>query len=74
MERALTLGEQRVRMDFNPAGNPDVKTIKEAVASMIDFIEAHKIVDPRLGSLAQTAFEEGAMWAVKLVTTPPTSN
>jgi hypothetical protein len=31
---------------------------------------SHKAKDPRLAALAQTHFEDAAMWAVKLVTTP----
>ena len=47
----------------------DVDKIKRWAADCIDFCEEHKHLDPRLGALAQTAFEEAAMWAVKLVTT-----
>lgn len=38
-------------------------------AELIDLCEEHKSLDPRLAALAQTAYEEAAMWAVKLVTT-----
>lgn len=65
-----TLGEQRVRVSFNPNENKDVAHIKGQVAAMIDWVESHKAKDGRLASLAQTHFEDAAMWAVKLVTTP----
>ncbi len=64
-----TLGEQRVRASFNPNENPEVKEVKAKVAELIDWVEGKKSLDPRLGALAQTALEEAAMWAVKLVTT-----
>lgn len=72
--RVLTTGEQRVRIDFNVATSHEVAEIKRLAAQLIDLVENYKGLDPRLGALAQTAFEEGAMWAVKLVTVPPASN
>jgi len=65
----MTKGETLVRKSFNPSSNPDVEEIKQRAADLIDCIEAHKDKDPRLSALAITSFEEGAMWAVKLVTT-----
>lgn len=65
----MTLGEKRVRMTFNPGGSNDVNRIKAETANLIDFVETNKSKDPRLAALAQTAYEEAAMWAVKLVTT-----
>lgn len=64
-----TLGEKRVRATFNPSNNAEVDMIKTMVAELIDRVDAMKDLDPRLAALAQTAFEEGAMWAVKLATT-----
>lgn len=64
----LTLGEQRVRKTFNPDLNIHVAYIKDQTAKLIDYCEGLKDRDPRLASLAQTAFEEGAMWAVKAAT------
>lgn len=64
-----TLGEQRVRSTFNVSNNSDVDMIKMAVAELIDRVDVLKDLDPRLAALAMTAFEEGAMWAVKLATT-----
>jgi hypothetical protein len=49
--------------------NNNVDKIKRWSADCIDFCEEHKHMDPRLAALAMTAFEDAAMWAVKLVTT-----
>lgn len=71
--RKMTKGEAMVRMDFNPGANQAVAEIKANAANLIDLIETHKNLDPRLACLAQTAIEEAAMWGVKLVTTPAPS-
>lgn len=69
-----TLGEYRVGITFNPSDNPAVDVIKRQAAELIDEIEDIKKAcgsQPevvRLCALAQTAFEEGAMWAVKAIT------
>lgn len=63
-----TIGEDRVRLSFNPNENPVVRAIKEDTAALIDFCETLKSKDPRLAALAQTAYEEAAMWAVKAST------
>jgi hypothetical protein len=63
-----TLGEQRVRVSFNPSADNEVDEIKAMAAELIDLCETLKKKDARLASLAQTAFEEGAMWAVKAAT------
>ena len=65
----MSLGQDRVRTSFNPSADDDVDQIKGMAANAIDWVEHHKAKDPRLAALAQTAFEEAAMWAVKLVTT-----
>lgn len=71
-----TLGEKRVRVDFNPSQEGIVYDIKRHTASIIDLVEkarAARVTDPeamRLCSLAQTAYEEAGMWAVKAVTGP----
>ena len=65
----LTLGEKRVRRQFNPASDDLVDKVKFMTAELIDFVESHKALDPRLAALAQTHYEDAAMWAVKLVTT-----
>lgn len=63
-----TIGETRVRTAFNPSANSEVDLIKNKSAELIDMCESLKSKDPRLASLAQTAFEEAAMWAVKAAT------
>jgi hypothetical protein len=67
-----TLGDKRVRRDFNvsPHAHDLVATIKERTAALIDLCERLKVKDGRLAALAQTAYEEAAMWAVKAATTP----
>ena len=80
-ERPQTLGEQRVRAAFNPSGNNLVDEIKAKTAELIDLCERHKhdyektgedalrIGEPlRAWSLAQTHYEDAAMWAVKAAT------
>jgi hypothetical protein len=65
----MSLGATRVRESFNPSKDNKVDKIKRWTADCIDFCEEHKHLDPRLAAIASTAFEEAAMWAVKLVTT-----
>ena len=66
----MTEGDYRVGISFNPGGHKQVDHIKESTAELIDYIAEHG-KDPRCTALAQTAFEEAAMWAVKSVTKPP---
>jgi hypothetical protein len=63
-----TVGEQRVRITFNPVASSDVDVIKNKSAELIDLCGTLKPKDPRLASLAQTSYEEAAMWAVKAAT------
>jgi len=63
-----SVGEKRVRVEFNPSANGMVDQIKQKSAELINLCEELKAKDPRLASLAQTAFEEAAMWAVKAAT------
>lgn len=63
-----TIGEKRVRTEFNPTDNSIIENIKQKAAELINMVENIKANDPRLASLAQTSFEEGAMWAVKCAT------
>jgi len=81
-EVSMTKGEARVRRNFNNLERQDVASIKNDVAMLIDFCEdgiktvkennnltdVQKGETIRLWSLAQTAYEEGAMWAVKAAT------
>mgnify|MGYP001611057396 CR=1 FL=1 len=66
----MSIGTDRVRPDFNPNGNPEVAHLKRLTADLIDACEVLKKKDPRLAALAQTAYEEAAMWAVKAATAP----
>lgn len=68
MSETKTLGEARVRTDFNVTNNSTVDVIKQKSAELINICETLKEKDGRLASLAQTSFEEAAMWAVKAAT------
>lgn len=65
-------GEYRVGITFNPSADPIVDQIKRAAADLIDLCEKIDGQDNpergRLKALAQTAIEDGAMWAVKAAT------
>ena len=68
-----TLGERRVRATFNPSNNNAVDEIKAKSAELIDMCERmktsskdHEVV--RLLALAQTHYEDAAMWHVKAAT------
>lgn len=69
-----TLGEQRVRVEFNPSNDDGVHQIKEKSASLINSCEGIKQTNPddsevkRLVELAQDKYEEAAMYAVKAAT------
>jgi hypothetical protein len=65
----MTKGEQLVRVDFNVANLDSVTDVKVKTAELINFVEANKELDGRLAALAITAYEEAAMWSVKLLTT-----
>ena len=69
----MTLGETRVRTDFNIAGLDTVTQIKQKSAELIDLVnQLDSAPNPseagRLKSLAMTSYEEAAMWAVKAAT------
>ncbi len=68
MPNEKTLGEARVRTDFNVSGSSVVDEIKQKSAELINLCETLKEKDGRLASLAQTSYEEAAMWAVKAAT------
>jgi hypothetical protein len=72
-----SVGERRVRVAFNPTSVSLVAEIKEKTAELINILEYEKNVEKaskadmekfRLIALAQTAYEEAAMWAEKAVT------
>jgi hypothetical protein len=73
----MTIGEQRVRVSFNPSSDSGVDEIKRLTANLIDLCAAQRPrvqvgdaggEEARLWSLAMTAYEEAAMWAVKAAT------
>jgi hypothetical protein len=66
--RPLSVGEFRVRTKFNPSADGTVDQIKQKTAELIDLCETLKPKDGRLAAMAQTAYEEAAMWAVKAAT------
>lgn len=79
----MTKGEYRVGINFNPSNDDMVGKIKRAAADLIDLIETipnpttadvHTGEVVRLKALAQTAIEDGAMWAVKAATKPEPQN
>ena len=68
-----TLGEKRVRTDdFNPSQASKIDQIKQKSAELINFVQGlrdeHNGEQARLVSLAQTSYEEAAMWAIKAAT------
>jgi hypothetical protein len=65
----MSLGAERVRESFNPSQDNMVDKLKRYTADLIDLCEDLKHLEPRLAALAQTAYEEAAMWAVKAATT-----
>lgn len=87
MENTLTLGEKRVRIDFNTTNSDIVHELKEKTARIINLLEClkndevsktydkseHELKNEsgeklRLLAIAQTAYEEACMWAVKAST------
>ena len=68
--RPSTLGQERVKAEFNPAKNGTVDQIKNKSAELIDFIETLRGEDAsgelhRVISEAETCIETGCMYAVK---------
>lgn len=82
-----TIGELRVRADFNPSQNDVVSQLKQKTAELINLLQAIRNDEAsktygdseahlkelsgeklRLISLAQTEYENAAMWAVKAAT------
>lgn len=70
----MSLGEDRIRIKFNPSDKSDVYVIKAKTAELIDLLDRLRNKGSadgehqRLWSLAQTHYEDAAMWAVKAVT------
>lgn len=63
-----TIGEKRVRTDFNVSGDDLITKIKQKTAELIDLCEELKAKDGRAASIAQTEYETAAMYAVKAAT------
>ena len=63
-----TVGELRVRTQFNPSSDSIVDQIKQKTAELINICEQLKSKDPRCASIAQTDFETACMYAVKAAT------
>jgi hypothetical protein len=71
----MSKGTDRVRLHFNPGDSEAVSSLKGQTAALIDECEGLRISVSsgasevnRLVSLAQTAYEEACMWAVKAAT------
>jgi hypothetical protein len=72
----MSLGEDRVRVKFNPSDNSLVSQIKQKTAELIDLCEQYRRTpgindNPeivRLLALAQTHYETAVMYAVKAAT------
>lgn len=70
----MSLGTDRVRIKFNPEHHTTVDQIKQKSAELIDLCETLRNQGSadgehqRLWSLAQTHYEDAAMWAVKAAT------
>ena len=74
MEKSIqSIGEKRIRVNFNPMGTDKIMFKKKEFASLIDELESEKkqTTDPeklRLIATAQTKIEEAAMWTIKAMT------
>lgn len=69
----MSIGEDRVRVSFNPSGDDVVNKIKHLSADLIDLCYDQMVLAKddeikRCLSLAMTHYENAAMWAVKAVT------
>lgn len=72
METNQTLGQKRVKAEFNPEKNDLVDQIKNKSAELIDLLEGMRYLPltgtgekQRLISIAQTEIETACMYAVK---------
>lgn len=68
-----SIGEKRVRVNFNPMVTDKIMFKKKEFAQLIDELESEKKenTDPeklRLIATAQTKIEEAAMWTIKAMT------
>ncbi len=72
----MSLGKDRVRVDFNPSADGIVDTIKKATANLIDLCDQQcdsgaGTEERRLWALAMTHYETAAMYGVKAATARP---
>lgn len=78
-----TIGEKRVRLDFNPSTKNEIYEVKKEFANIIDILESFKIkgedilkvkdtdkafITNRTINIAQDSIEQAAMWTVKALT------
>lgn len=72
--KEVSIGEFRVRTEFNPSKDDTVSAIKQKAAELINLISQipdgsdHCASIGRLKSLAMTEVESAAMWGVKAAT------
>jgi hypothetical protein len=68
----MSLGTERVRLNFNPSKDDLVGQIKQKTAELIDLCNQHqdglRTEVARCWALAMTHYEDAAMWAVKAAT------
>ena len=69
-----TIGEERVRVDFNPSNDATVHVLKERTAHLINLVD-EVARDPqapdelvRLCAVAMERYEDACHWAVKAAT------
>lgn len=77
-QKIKTLGEKRVRVEFNVNNDEYIHLLKQKSAELINLIDQAANYPGwedetlrewlRLKALAMTSIEEGAMWAVKAAT------
>ncbi|RUP39798.1 MAG: hypothetical protein EKK63_09150 [Acinetobacter sp.] len=63
-----TIGEQRMRTDFNVSGSTLVDTIKQKTAELINLCEDLREKDDRCADYAAICFETAGMYLVKAAT------
>lgn len=69
----MSKGAFRVGVEFNPSNSHEINTVKQNTAVLIDMVEPIRENGGEAGrcaAIAQTKFEEAAMWAVKAITKP----
>lgn len=68
----VSIGEKRVRVEFNPSKSGGVDQLKQKTAELINLCEELRSGGDqevnRLVALAQAKYEEAAMYAVKAAT------